>query len=79
MNRLFDLLSTEEVLHLEVVAGGFVGDFYVKSSDFDLCTDHIAIFNLNMELCIDNPDDIREEEDGVMWVNQGVTYSVRTA
>lgn len=37
MNRLFDLLSTEEVLHLEVVAGGFVGDFYVKSSDFDLC------------------------------------------
>lgn len=52
---------------------------YTNSAKLRLCTDHIAIFNLNMELCIDNPDDIREEEDGVMWVNQGVTYWVRTA
>lgn len=50
--------------------------FDLKSENFELCNKYISVCTTDINMYIDIPETIYEDEEGVVWVTQGVTYRV---
>ena len=76
MKKLEDLLLNVECVDLEISVGGLRAMFGLKSSDFELCNKYISVCTTDINMYIDIPEVIHEDEEGIVWVTQGVTYRV---
>lgn len=76
MNKLESLLLNAECVDLEITVGGLMTMFSLKSSDFELCNKYISVCTTDINMYIDIPETIHEDEEGIVWVTQGVTYRV---
>lgn len=76
MNKLESLLLNAECVDLEITVSGLMTMFSLKSSDFELCNKYISVCTTDINMYIDIPETIHEDEEGIVWVTQGVTYKV---
>lgn len=76
MKKLEDLLLNYEDVNLEITVGGLMAMFDLKAVDFELCNKYISVCTTDINMYIDIPETIYEDEEGVVWVTQGVTYKV---
>lgn len=76
MKKLEDLLLKNHDVCLEINVGGLMSMFDLKSENFELCNKYISVCTTDINMYIDIPETIHEDEEGVVWVTQGVTYRV---
>lgn len=76
MKKLEDLLLNYEDVCLEINVSGLMSMFDLKSVNFELCNKYISVCTTDINMYIDIPETIYEDEEGVVWVTQGVTYRV---
>lgn len=76
MKKLEDLLLNYEDVNLEITVGGLMAMFDLKAVNFELCNKYISVCTTDINMYIDIPETIYEDEEGVVWVTQGVTYKV---
>lgn len=76
MKKLEDLLLNYENVNLEITVGGLMTMFDLKSVNFELCNKYISVCTTDINMYIDIPETIYEDEEGIVWVTQGVTYRV---
>lgn len=76
MKKLEDLLLNYEDVNLEITVGGLMAMFDLKAVDFELCNKYISVCTTDINMYIDMPETIYEDEEGVVWVTKGVTYKV---
>lgn len=76
MKKLEDILLNYEDVNLEITVGGLMAMFDLKSENLELCNKYISVCTTDINMYIDIPETIHEDEEGVVWVTQGVTYRV---
>lgn len=76
MKKLEDLLLKNDDVCLEINVGDLMSMFDLKFDDFELCNTYIHVCTTDINIYIDVPETIHEDEEGVVWVTQGVTYRV---
>lgn len=76
MKKLEDILLNYEDVCLEINVGGLMSMFDLKSENLELCNKYISVCTADINMYIDIPETIHEDEEGVVWVTQGVTYRV---
>lgn len=76
MKKLEDILLNYEDVNLEITVGGLMSMFDLKSENLELCNKYISVCTADINMYIDIPETIHEDEEGVVWVTQGVTYRV---
>lgn len=76
MKKLEDILLNYEDVNLEINVGGLMSMFDLKSENLEVCNKYISVCTADINMYIDIPETIHEDEEGVVWVTQGVTYRV---
>ena len=76
MKKLEDLLLKNHDVCLEINVDGLMSMFDLKSENLELCNKYISVCTTDINMYIDIPETIHEDEEGVVWVTQGVTYRV---